>query len=115
MASNNFKDIAKKTNEKFSLLNATKVFPGLYIGSMYAVNDEEFLKNNNIKFILNVTEDESNEINTNNSIHTLCIPMRDEVNFNIMQHFQKSSEFIDNVLNARFEQAKREIVNKGIL
>jgi len=110
MATNNFKDIAKKTHEKFSLLNATKVFPGLYVGSMYAATDEEFLKNNNIKYILNVTDKEKNVIN--NTITTLCIPMRDEVKFNIMQHFQKTCEFIDNSLNARFEQAKKEITNK---
>jgi len=115
MASNNFKEIAKKTHEKFSLLNATNVFPGLFIGSMYAATDEEFLKNNNIKYILNVTEDGQDKVNSNNNIKSLCVPMRDEVNFNAMKLFPKTCEFIDNALSSRFEQARNEIINNGIL
>jgi len=112
MTTNNFKDLAKKTHEKFSLLNATNVFPGLWIGSIYAATDEEFLNNNNIKHILNVTDDGQGIIKTNNSINMMHIPMRDEVNFNAMKLFPKTCQFIDNALNSRFQQAKKEIINK---
>ncbi|ORX85728.1 phosphatases II [Anaeromyces robustus] len=112
MTTNNFKDLAKKTHEKFSLLNATNVFPGLWIGSIYAATDEEFLNNNNIKHILNVTEDGQGIIKTNNSINVMHIPIRDEVNFNVMKLFPKTCQFIDNALNSRFQQAKRELINK---
>jgi len=115
MSKNNFKDIAKQTHEKFSLLHATNVFPGLYIGSMYAASDNEFLKNNNIKYILNVTEDGQDtikNISNDNAINCIYVPMRDETNFNAIKLFPKTCEIIDNVLNARFQQAKKEIINK---
>ncbi|ORX47831.1 phosphatases II [Piromyces finnis] len=113
MASSNFKEIAKKTHEKFSLLDATNVFPGLYIGSMYAATDEDFLKDKNIKYILNVTENSHTNVNfnSNNNIKSLSIPMRDEINFNAMKFFPKTCEFIDKALNSRFEKAKNEIIN----
>jgi len=110
MASSNFKEIAKQTNEKFSLLNATKVFPGLWIGSMYAASDEEFLKNNNIKYILTVTEDGQESEETNNLINHIYVPMRDEVNFNALKLFPKTCQFIDDALQHRFQQAKKELI-----
>jgi len=111
MTSNNFKEIAKQTHEKFSLLNATNVFPGIWIGTIYAASDEEFLRNNNIKYILTVTEDGQINIDDNGPINRLCVPMRDEVNFNALKLFPKTCQFIDNALLPRFEQAKNEIIN----
>ncbi|KAG4107677.1 phosphatases II [Neocallimastix lanati (nom. inval.)] len=112
MASSNFKEIAKQTGEKFSLLNATKVFPGLWIGSMYAASDEEFLINNNIKYILTVTEDGQESENNNNLINHIYVPMRDEVNFNALKLFPKTCQFIDDALQPRFQQAKKELISK---
>ncbi|OUM69247.1 hypothetical protein PIROE2DRAFT_27353, partial [Piromyces sp. E2] len=77
------------------------VFPGLYIGSMYAATDEQFLKDNNIKYILNVTEDGQNKVSSNSNIKYLCVPMRDEINFNAMKLFPKTCEFIDTALNSQ--------------
>jgi len=112
MTSNKFKEIAKQTHEKFSLLNATNVFPGLWLGTMYAASDNEFLINNNIKYILTISENEEERSEINNSINRIYIPMRDESNFNAMKHFPKTCQYIDTALKPRFQQAKNEIISK---
>lgn len=90
-----YKNITKNLSEQYSLLSATNILPGLWIGSIYAATEKKFIEDNNINYVLTVSNDLPK---FSESINHLTIPMRDEKDFNIMKYFSKTSQYINEAI-----------------
>jgi protein-tyrosine phosphatase len=84
-----------KSKCKYKENDADEILPGLWLGNMYAAQNVNFLKQNNIKNIINVTKIIPNYF-SNSNINYIRIPIRDiEIcNKNLTKIFDISSKYI---------------------
>lgn len=67
--------------------NAHEIVPGLWVGNSVAATDEKFIKNNNIKAVLNITSDIDNKFRHLKNIEYARISVEDSLkrkDYNIM-------------------------------
>lgn len=126
----NFQNLVKNQSEKFSLLEATSIFPenpyvGLWLGTMYAMEDKKFIKEAGINYILSLSADTSvndeyqikkfpdvlDDQGQPITIHHLTLYVRDEHNFNLLKLLPKACAFIDEALSPYFEVEEKNIIN----
>tara|TARA_Y100001978_G_C23439607_1_gene312359 strand:+ start:185 stop:604 length:420 start_codon:yes stop_codon:yes gene_type:complete len=74
--------------------NATEIIPNLWLGDYFSSNDYNFIKQNNIKTIVNVTP---NYPNVFNNIEYLRLPIRDRLIYSkyLKNNIKKCINFIN--------------------
>jgi protein-tyrosine phosphatase len=87
--------VVKKSKCKFNENDADEILPGLWLGNMYAAKNINFLKQNNIKNIINVTKVIPNYF-VNSDIKYVRIPIRDKeiCDKNLINIFNISGKYI---------------------
>lgn len=85
----------KKSKCKFNENDADEILPGLWLGNMYAAKNINFLKQNNIKNIINVTKVIPNYF-VNSDIKYVRIPIIDKkiCDKNLINIFDISGKYI---------------------
>lgn len=77
--------------------DVNEIIPNLWLGNYKAAYSKEFLDNYNIKNIITIMDTFDNRYKYNN-INYLCFPLKDEDTCILDDIFEKTNEFIYNVL-----------------
>lgn len=89
-------DISSRPNPSCPLnVRATEVIPNVFLGNASDATDHEFLTNNNIKYILNLTCKCPNYFSGNTQFHYKQIKIEDSCRENIKEIIADAIEFID--------------------
>ena len=73
--------------------SASKILPHVYLGNFASSTNPAFLRDRNIKYVLNVTPSPS--VNPQPDIEYLSIPVNDNEKEDILSNFEQSIEFIN--------------------
>ena len=94
-----------ETLEAVRLQNPTRILPNLYLSSQTPAKNFTLLKQLHIRYILNLTGFKSNTNELRFELHyppeftTLHIPIADEMDVNILDHFEQALRFISRCID----------------
>lgn len=81
--------------------NATRITNNIWLGNYKSGYDYNFLKNNNIKYVINVTPDYNKKFK---EINYIDIPIKNKIEYSdiLKSYIQPSFLFIDNAVNNNY-------------